>query len=109
MFAGKEFLETSCIIVQTDLQYRETNKLLMSFFFTQLKFFFSCNVVTIITMTTCNIIIGTVAITHFQYESTVGIAYMNQNNQDYFKAEEDFKARIKHLVVFVCLFVCLFF
>ena len=33
------------------------------------------------------------AITHFQYESTVGTDYKNQNNQDYFKAEEDFKAR----------------
>ena len=44
-------------------------------------------------MITCNIIIGSVAITHFQYESTVGTDYKNQNNQDYFKAEEDFKAR----------------
>ena len=70
----------------------ETNKLLMLFFF-QLKFFLSCNVVTIITMITCNIIIGTVAITHFQFESTVGMDYKNQKNQDYFKAEEDFKAR----------------
>ena len=71
----------------------ETNKLLMPFFFTQLKFSFSCNVVTIVTMITCNIIIGTVAITHFQYESTVGMDYKNQKNQDHFKAEEDFKAR----------------
>ena len=63
------------------------------FFVTQLKFFFSCNVVTIITMITCNIIIGTVAITHFQFESTVGKDYHNQNNQDHFKAEEEFKAR----------------
>ncbi|XP_067048064.1 uncharacterized protein [Acropora muricata] len=59
----------------------------------RLKFFRSCNVVTIITMITCNIIIGTVAITHFQYESTVGKDYHNQNNQDHFKAEEEFKAR----------------
>ncbi|XP_015753463.1 PREDICTED: uncharacterized protein LOC107333211 [Acropora digitifera] len=59
----------------------------------RLKFFFSCNVITIITMITCNIIIGTVAITHFQYESTVGKDYHNQNNQDHFKAEEEFKAR----------------
>ena len=44
-------------------------------------------------MITCNIIIGTVAITHFQYESTVGKDYHNQNNQDHFKAEEEFKAR----------------
>ena len=44
-------------------------------------------------MITCNIIIGTVAITHFQYESTVGMDYKNQNNQDHFKSEEDFKAR----------------
>ena len=63
------------------------------FFVTQLKFFFSCNVVTIITMITCNIIIGTVAITHFQFESTVGMDYQNQNNQDHYKAEEDFKTR----------------
>ena len=70
----------------------ETNKLLMPFFF-QLKFFLSCNVVTIITMITCNIIIGTVAITHFQFESTAGMDYKNQKNQDYFKAEEEFKAR----------------
>ena len=70
----------------------ETNKLLIPFFF-QLKFFLSCNVVTIITMITCNIIIGTVAITHFQFESTVGMDYKNQKNQDYFKAEEEFKAR----------------
>ena len=79
--------------------YKEINKLLMPFFFfslfyfTQLKIFFTCNVVTIVTMITCNIIIGTVAITHFQFESTVGMAYQNQNNQDNFKAEEDFKAR----------------
>ncbi|XP_074608446.1 uncharacterized protein LOC141861119 isoform X1 [Acropora palmata] len=59
----------------------------------RLKFFLSCNVVTIITMITCNIIIGTVAITHFQFESTVGMDYKNQKNQDYFKAEEDLKAR----------------
>ncbi|XP_029190842.2 uncharacterized protein [Acropora muricata] len=59
----------------------------------RLKFFFSCNVILIITMITCNIIIGTVAITHFQYESTVGKDYHNQNNQDHFKAEEEFKAR----------------
>ena len=70
----------------------ETNKLFMPFFF-QLKFFLSCNVVTIITMITCNIIIGTVAITHFQFESTVGMDYKNQKNQDHFKAEEEFKAR----------------
>ena len=63
------------------------------FYFTQLKIFFTCNVVTIVTMITCNIIIGTVAITHFQYESTVGKDYHNQNNQDHFKAEEEFKAR----------------
>ena len=63
------------------------------FFFRQLKFSFSCNVVTIITMITCNIIIGTVAITHFQYESTVRMDDQNQNNQDHYKAEEDFKAR----------------
>ena len=44
-------------------------------------------------MITCNIIIGTVAITHFQFESTVGMDYKNQNNQDHYKAEEDFKAR----------------
>ena len=49
--------------------------------------------VTIITMISCNIIIGTVAITHFQYESTVGKDYQNQNNQDHYKAEEDFKTR----------------
>ncbi|XP_015753528.1 PREDICTED: uncharacterized protein LOC107333259 isoform X3 [Acropora digitifera] len=58
----------------------------------RLKIFFSCNVVTIVTMITCNIIIGTVAITHFQYESTVSMDYKNQNNQDHYKAEEDFKA-----------------
>ena len=63
------------------------------FYFTQLKIFFTCNVVTIVTMITCNIIIGTVAITHFQFESTIGMDYQNQNNQDNFKAEEDFKAR----------------
>ena len=63
------------------------------FYFTQLKIFFTCNLVTIVTMITCNIIIGTVAITHFQFESTVGMDYQNQNNQDNFKAEEDFKAR----------------
>ncbi|XP_067048048.1 uncharacterized protein [Acropora muricata] len=57
----------------------------------RLKIFFTCNVVTIVTMITCNIIIGTVAITHFQFESTVGMDYQNQNNQDNFKAEEDFK------------------
>ena len=44
-------------------------------------------------MITCNIIIGTVAITHFQFESTVGMNYQNQNYQDHYKAEEDFKAR----------------
>lgn len=59
----------------------------------RLKIFFSCNVVTIVTMITCNIIIGTVAITHFQYESTVSMDYKNQNNQDDYKAEEDSKAR----------------
>ena len=63
------------------------------FYFTQLKIFFTCNVVTIVTMITCNIIIGTVAITHFQFESTVGMDYQNQNNQDHYKAEEDFKTR----------------
>ena len=63
------------------------------FYFTQLKIFFSCNVVTIVTMITCNIIIGSVAITHFQFESTVGMDYQNQNNQGQYKAEEDFKAR----------------
>ncbi|XP_074607954.1 uncharacterized protein LOC141860675 isoform X2 [Acropora palmata] len=59
----------------------------------RLKISCSCNVVTIITMITCNIIIGTVAITHFQFESTVGMDYQNQNYQDHYKAEEDFKAR----------------
>ncbi|XP_067048061.1 uncharacterized protein [Acropora muricata] len=59
----------------------------------RLKFFLSCNVVTIITMITCNIIIGTVAITHFHYESTVSMDYKNQNNQNHYNAEEDFKAR----------------
>ncbi|XP_029190921.2 uncharacterized protein LOC114957600 isoform X4 [Acropora millepora] len=59
----------------------------------RLKFFLSCNVVTIITMITCNIIIGTAAITHFQFESTVGMDYKNQKNQDHLKAEEEFKAR----------------
>ena len=49
--------------------------------------------VTIVTMITCNIIIGSVAITHFQFESTVGMDYQNQNNQGQYKAEEDFKAR----------------
>ena len=49
--------------------------------------------VTIVTMITCNIIIGTVAITHFQFESTVSMDHQNQNYQDIFKAEEDFKAR----------------
>ena len=59
----------------------------------QLNVFFSLNVVTITTMITCNIIIGTVAITHFQFESTVGMDYQNQNNQEYNKTEEEFKAR----------------
>ena len=75
--------------------HSETIKLLIQFFFlfTQLKFFFSFNVVTIATMITCNIIIGTVAITHFQFESTVGMNYQNQNNQDYNRTEEEFKPR----------------
>ncbi|XP_074607948.1 uncharacterized protein LOC141860672 isoform X2 [Acropora palmata] len=59
----------------------------------RLKCFFSLNSVTIATMITCNIIIGTVAITHFQFESTVGMNYQNQNNQDYNRTEEEFKAR----------------
>ena len=49
--------------------------------------------VTIATMITCNIIIGTVAITHFQFESTVGMNNQNQNNQDYNRTEEEFKSR----------------
>ena len=49
--------------------------------------------VTIATMITCNIIIGTVAITHLQFESTVGMDYQNQSNQDYNKTEEEFMAR----------------
>ena len=49
--------------------------------------------VTIVTMITCNVIIGAVAITHFHYESTVSMDYQNQNKQDYYKAEKDFKAR----------------
>ena len=44
-------------------------------------------------MITCNIIIGVVAITHFQFESTVGMDYQNQNNQDYYKTKQDFQAR----------------
>ncbi|XP_067048056.1 uncharacterized protein [Acropora muricata] len=59
----------------------------------RLKLFFSFNVVTIATMITCNIIIGTVAITHFQFESTVGMNNQNQNNQDYNRTEEEFKPR----------------
>ena len=49
--------------------------------------------VTIATMITCNIIIGTMAITHFQFESTVGMDYQNQNNQDYNKTKEDLQER----------------
>ena len=44
-------------------------------------------------MITCIIVIGTMAITHFQFESTVGMDYQDQNNQDYYKTKEDFQAR----------------
>lgn len=78
--------------------------------------FLGCCLVAIVVQTICSIILGTVVIKHFQFESTVTREYYKdkgvfgeESHEDYFKPEQYFKDRNKGgrvgLTVYGCMLV----